>query len=146
VDDVGNSTALMQNFTNNSYYATMPVIDLNSNYAIAGKMDILSGRCGTQNLSMYNLSNITNMTNFTQTMNLSTCDQFLLSQNLSQNVSTDFSGDLTVLTQSNSIAISKSLLYAVIAPIFSLIITIVFVKELASILGSEIGIRTIASI
>jgi hypothetical protein len=60
--------------------------------------------------------------------------------------SADFSNDLTMIVQSAKVALSKSLLYAVVAPLFSLIVTIVFVKELASLLGSEIGLRTIASI
>jgi hypothetical protein len=155
VEDINQSSALMANFTNNSYYATMPVIDLNDNYAIAGKLDILSGRCG----NMTNITNVTgnvtgnetgnetgngtNMTNAT----VSNCEAFLAQQqNLTSNQSLDFSGDLTLISQTNSNTLAKSLLYAVIAPLFSLVITIVFVRELANILGSEIGIRTIASI
>ena len=92
-----------------------------------------------------NQTNSTNATNSTATF----CYNFLLSQalaNISTNTSVDFSGDLTRLTQMNNTAISKSLLYSVIAPIFSLIITVVFVRELANILGSEIGLKTIASV
>ncbi len=139
-EDLNVSTNAMENFTNNSYYATVPVIDLNDNYAIAGKLDILSGRCAEQN--------ITNMTNLS---NASACQEFMEQQNITnmtaqQNLSLDFTGDLTFITQSNNQAISKSLLYAVIAPLFSLLITVVFVKELAALLGGEIGLRTIASI
>lgn len=155
--DVDNATAAIGNFTNNSYYATTPVVDLNSNYAIAGKMDVLSGRC---NISNYNYTSAVqyayannqtaNLTNITGITNSSSyCAQFLLSQaeaNLTQNVTIDFSGDITQITQNDNAAISKSLVYSVIAPIFSLIITIVFVKELANILGSEIGLKTFASI
>ena len=55
----------------------------------------------------------------------------------------DFSGELTVIAQANSNAISKISLYSVFAPIFSLIITIVFIKELTNILGGEIGLSSI---
>ncbi|MFH1685341.1 MAG: hypothetical protein ABH983_03465, partial [Candidatus Micrarchaeota archaeon] len=132
--------------TNNSFYASMPVVDLNDNYAIAGKLDLMSGHCFDVNLS-----------------NSSACNQTLIDQGfrvntsnvsnitvwetvMPENLSTDFSGDLTLISQSNSRSIAKSLLYSVVGPIFSLIITVVFVKELASILGSEIGLNTIASI
>jgi hypothetical protein len=144
-----------ENFTNNSFYATLPVIDLNDNYAIAGKLDLLSGRCDPSNYT--NLTNSTNVSN-TTTM----CDDFfqanyLLSNTsnttnyttytfLLQNETIDFSGDLTLTVNKISNSLAKSALYAVLAPIFSLIITIIFVKELANLLGSEIGLRTIASI
>ncbi len=170
--DIDNATAIMANFTNNSYYATTPIVDLNSNYAIAGKLDVLSGRCDpnaynfTSIIAAMNQTNLTNQTgngtnqtgngtnstaNSTNTTNSTAqfCYNFLLSQalaNISTNASVDFSGDLTRLTQTNNTALSKSLLYSVIAPIFSLIITVVFVRELANILGSEIGLKTIASV
>lgn len=51
----------------------------------------------------------------------------------------DLSGELTMIIGSNATAISKALLYSVIAPIFSLIITVVFIKELTNILGGEIA-------
>ncbi|MFN7991764.1 MAG: hypothetical protein U0R44_06435 [Candidatus Micrarchaeia archaeon] len=150
-NDLNNSTAAVVNFTNNSYYATLPIVDLNGDYAIAGKLDILSGRCDP---SRFNITNETNVSNTT-----TLCDDFLQgqynltlnnstngTQSVYNNVTIDFSSDITRIAQSNSSTLSKSLLYAVIAPIFSLIITIVFVKELANILGSEIGLRTIASI
>jgi hypothetical protein len=156
--DVQNTTILMQNFTNNSYYATVPVVDLNGNNAIALKLDVLSGRCNqgmVNNLTYaYNATNDTNSTNMT--LNLTSCQVSMLQmQNLSLNLTNgsttslfanDFTGDLTMIVQGLKVALSKSLLYAVVAPLFSLIITIVFVRELASLLGSEIGMRTIASI
>ncbi len=152
--DIYNSSVLADNFTNNSFYATVPVLDLNSNYAIAGKLDLLSGRC---NPADYNIStwivfeNGTNVTYSTNVSNTTTmCDDYLLEQNWTSNVtagqSTDMSGDLTIILQSIGNSLAKSLLYSVVAPVFSLVVTIVFVKELANILGSEIGIKTIASI
>jgi len=140
VGDVQNTTAAVESFTNNTYYAAMPVIDLNGNNAIAAKLDLMSGRC---NVSMANLTNMTNMSNLTP------CQQMVSQfQNLSQssNMSVDFSGDLTLVSEAGRNALSKTLLYAVVAPILSIIITIVFVRELASLLGSEVGFRTIASI
>ena len=146
--EANQSAMLMENFTNNSFYATPPVIDLNDNYAIAGKFDILSGRCHPD---MFNITNTTNTTiNISNSSILMACNQTLADYNITnltaQNVSIDFTGDLTEITQTNNAAISKSLLYAVIAPIFSLLVTMIFVKELASLLGSEIGLKTIASI
>ncbi|MBN1169510.1 hypothetical protein JXA56_00655 [Candidatus Micrarchaeota archaeon] len=148
--EINQSAIIMENFTNNSFYATPPIIDLNNNYAIAAKFDILSGRCHPD---MFNTTstNLTNTTiNISNSSILMACNQTLADYNITnltaQNVSIDFTGDLTEITQSNNTAISKSLLYAVVAPLFSLLVTIVFVKELASLLGSEIGLKTIASI
>jgi len=121
--DVDAAIVSVQSFNNNSYYAPVPVVDLNDNYALAGKIDVLSGRCSQLNLS-----------------NVSQC------KNLTQNVTVDFSSDVTVVAQANTNALSKSLLYSVVAPLFSLLVTAVFVKELGSILGSEIGIKTLASV
>lgn len=140
--DVANATAVAGNLTNNSFYATVPILDLNGNYAIAGKLDLLSGRCDP---SQFNITNMTNVSNTT-----TVCDDFLQEQNLTsnvtQNMTIDFSGDLTKTIQKSGDSLAKSLLFAVVAPIFSIIITIVFVKELANILGSEIGLKTFASI
>lgn len=144
--DIQSSAMIMQNLTNNSFYQTMPVVDLNDNYAIAGKLDLMSGKCFDANLSeseMCNKSlidqgfriNVSNVSNLT-----------IWETVVPDDLSTDFSGDLTEVVQSNSSAMSKALLYSVVAPLFSLMVTIVFVKELASLLGSEIGLRTIASI
>ncbi len=127
--EIDNSSINMVNFTNNSYYAPIPVVDLNDNYAIAGKLDIMSGRCTNSSNSTGCLSQNISQENFTL-----------------ENLSVDFSSDLTVITQSNNVALSKSLLYSVIAPMFSLILTFVFVRELTSVLGSEITFKTIASI
>lgn len=146
VQEIANATTMMQNLTSNNYYATVPVIDLNDNYAIAGKLDLMSGRCSPAsfNFSLLNLTG--NMTNTTELDNRTYCDNFLIKQNLTQNVTVDLSGDLTMISQAGTNAVSRSFLYSVIAPIFSLIITIVFVREVALLLGSEIGLRTIASV
>ncbi|MFH0885196.1 MAG: hypothetical protein V1861_05805 [Candidatus Micrarchaeota archaeon] len=152
--DLLNTSIAVENFTNNSFYATAPVIDLNGNYAIAGKLDLLSGRCDPNdfNLSTWvTLENGTNVTHSTNVSNTTTmCDDYLLAQNWTSNVTSnykiDMTGDLTLIMQRGSDSLARSLLYSVVAPIFSLIVTIVFVKELANILGSEIGLKTIASI
>lgn len=144
---VDNATALMSNFTNNSYYATVPIMDLNGDNAIATKLDILSGRCGMQQISGINVSAL----NITTAANYTPCQSAMLqiqnaSQNGSMNYTIDFTGDLTLLTDAGKTALSQSLLYSVVAPIFSLIVTLVFVRELTSLLGSEVGLSTIASI
>lgn len=119
--DVESAVNYTKNFTNNTVYAAVPVIDLNNNYALAAKIDMMSGRC---NLPA-NTSNCLNLSNVNETY------------------VSEFMDDVTVLTQSTGNSISKVFLYSVFAPLFSLIITIVFVKELASILGGEIGLSTI---
>lgn len=125
-EDLQNATAAMSAFNNQSMYATVPVVDLNDNYAIAGKLDMMSGRCFGDGLA--NTSACANITaNYT-------------------GAAPDFSGELTVITQRNSTAISRVTLYSVFAPLFSLLITIVFVKEVGTLLGSEIGLASIASI
>ncbi|VVC04276.1 Uncharacterised protein [Candidatus Bilamarchaeum dharawalense] len=153
---INGSIDTMKNFTNNSYYATVPIIDLNNNYVLASKLDVMSGRCSFVrspfyiNGTMQNFSSTVvngSLVNITLAENGSSCDLLLYSQqNQTQNLSVDLSGDLTLISQSNNNAIAKSILYNVLAPIFSLIITIVFVKELAGILGSEIGIKSFTSI
>jgi hypothetical protein len=130
--DLVNASAQLDNFTNNSIYATMPVVDLNDNYAIAGKLDLMSGRCAN------NLSNSSLCQNYTAA--------YLSGSNSSEVPAPDFTGDLTVITQANSDSISKVLLYSVVAPILSLILTIIFVRELGEVLGSEVGLSTFSSI
>lgn len=152
--DIANTSIAVENFTNNSFYATAPVIDLNGNYAIAGKLDLLSGRCDPRDYNISTWVGLVNGTNVTLSTNVSNtttkCDDYLLAQNWTSNVTanyrTDMSGDLTLIIQDTGDSLAKSLLYSVIAPIFSLIVTVVFVRELANILGSEIGLKTIASI
>ena len=142
------SVDIMQNFTTNSYYATVPIIDLNDNYALAGKLDIMSERCSLEKSAFYINGTMQNLTlaDNTTNPNATACDFLLYGQNITKNVSVDLSGDLTIITQSNNNAISKSILYSVLAPLFSLMITIVFVKELSGILGGEISIKSFASI
>ncbi len=138
--EIANSTSMMVAFNNNSFYAPVPVVDLNSNYALAGKLDVMSGRCALPPLinATGNQTNMTNMSNATR----SACQNFT---NMS-GASTDFSGDITVVAGSTTNSLAKSLLYTVVAPLFSLLITAVFIRELGSLLGSEIGLRTIASV
>jgi len=147
MEDVDNSYFTMKNFTNNSFYASMPVVDLNGNYALAGKLDLMSGHCfGIENLSNSTACNQTLIDQGFRINTSNTSNVTVWETVMPENLSTDFTGDLTMISQSNSRSIAKSLLYSVVGPIFSLIITVVFVKELASILGSEIGLNTIASI
>lgn len=112
VEDVEAATAQLAAFNTNPAYATWPVLDLNNNYVIAEKLDNMSG---WSNITPGGSINITNE-------------------------STDFSGDLTYITKMNAQALGGVLSYAVIAPLFSLLLTAVFIKELTNILGGEIGI------
>ncbi len=138
--EIANSTLTVAAFNNNSFYAAVPVVDLNSNYALAGRLDVMSGRCAIPppvNVTG-NGTNITTITNATA----SACANFT---NMT-GASADFSGDITVATGATTNALAKSLLYTVVAPLFSLIVTAAFIRELGSLLGSEIGLRTVASI
>jgi hypothetical protein len=139
--DIANSTAMMAAFNSNSFYAPMPVVDLNSPAAIAYKLDVMSGRCPPPNLSMINATNQTNQSNC-----LAFANSTGLANTTSNLTSADFSGDITVVTGSTTNSLSKSLVYSVVAPLFSLLITAVFIKELGSLLGSEIGLRSFASV
>lgn len=113
------------NVSNNSYYSFVPIVDLNNNNAIAAKLDIMSGRCSG------NLSN-------------SSCAEYWNSSkilnstiNMSINSTADFSNHLGNSSAETNVAISKSLLYLLIAPVFSLLISAVFIKELTNLLGAE---------
>jgi hypothetical protein len=144
--DVEYSVSLMSVFTSNIFYQTMPVVELNDNYAIAGKLDLMSGKCFDANLTNLTLCNQTLIDHGFRINTSNVTNVTVWETVMPANMSVDFSSDLTQIVQSNNNAMSKSLLYSVVAPIFSLIVTVVFVKELASLLGSEIGLRTIASI
>jgi hypothetical protein len=93
VPALNETVANLTNLTNQSLYTTMPILDMNDNYAIAGKLD--------------------NMT------------------------TGDFTGDLTLATQQISNSISALSMFVLIAPLFSLIITIIFIKEVTDIFGGE---------
>jgi hypothetical protein len=118
--DVMIAAGYASNFTNNTKYATVPIVDLNNNYALAGKLDMMSGRCD-------NAANSSHCYNLTGN---------------STNYSAEFSQDLTLLIQTTGNSITKVFLYSAFAPLFSLILTIIFVRELAGILGGEIGLNT----
>ncbi|MGV8085350.1 MAG: hypothetical protein ACP5N9_03820 [Candidatus Bilamarchaeum sp.] len=130
-----NSSSLMRSFSNNSIYAPIPIIDLNNNYAIAAKLDLMSGRCSM------NFSNNSNCSRLNETMNLTAYNITNVS-----NTTIDFSGDLTVISGSNEDVLGKMLMYSLLAPIFSIIISMIFVRELGGLLGNEIGLKTFVAI
>jgi len=115
--DIANATANITAMNDNVFYSAVPVIDLTDNAALATKLDIMSGRCFDSNSS--ECLNAT--ANYTRE-------------------DVDFVGDLTVAVQVSSRATAKALMYLVVAPLLSLIITIIFVNELTKIMGGEIGI------
>ncbi len=84
---------MIENITNNSNYATVPIVDLNGSGAIGEKID-----------------------------------------NLTKG---DFTGDLAMSIESVSQSISSATLYVLFAPLFGLLITIIFIKEITDILGGE---------
>ena len=123
VEEVNAATANATVFNDKAYYSAAPIVDLNDDYALAGKLDVMSGRCFGSNSSL--------CTN--ETIGL-------------DREEVDFVGDITMIAQQNSITIAKVLLYLILAPLFSLIITIIFVKEMTRVLGGEIGLGTFKSI
>lgn len=130
VEDINTTIGNFTSFNNNSFYATVPVVDLNDNYAIAGKMDVMSGRC---------LGNVSEN---------SSCGQVLADFGLTDvnESEVDFTGELGVMSSKLTTSLSKTALYSVVAPLFSLIITIVFVKEVASVVGGEITLGIFSSV
>jgi len=114
--DIANATANITAMNDNIFYSAVPVIDLTDNAALATKLDVMSGRCFD--------SNSTECLNATAGYTRE---------------DVDFVGDLTVAIQISSVSTSKALMYLVVAPLLSLIITVIFVKELTKILGGEIG-------
>jgi hypothetical protein len=147
-----NATGVMANFTTNGLYATVPVVDLNGNYAIGGKLDLMSGRCAPGNQSG-NLSGLLpenttgNSTNSTSgsPAPASSCSNFTANM-IAPGNRADFTGDLTLVAQSNSDSLARVLLYSVLAPLLSLAVTIVFVNEAGKLLGSEIGLSSVINI
>lgn len=135
-DAVANATLAVGGFNNNSLYATEPVIDLNGNYAIAGKLDLMAGRCSG------NLSNSSACNNLT----FSGPGSGSLNSTGNSTYAADFTGDLTAVVQSNSDSLAKVAFYSVVAPLLSFLVTIVFVKEVGELLGAEIGLSVISSI
>ncbi|MFP3949612.1 MAG: hypothetical protein ACLFUZ_00760 [Candidatus Micrarchaeia archaeon] len=95
--DLNETEVSLAQMNNNTNYTTTPILDLNDNYAIAGKMD--------------------NMTNVT--------------------AGNDFTGDLTTSVQHLTYATSSLAIFIVLAPLFSFIITLIFIKEVTDIFGGE---------
>ncbi|MEM3075244.1 MAG: hypothetical protein QW590_00250 [Candidatus Bilamarchaeaceae archaeon] len=115
--DIENATANITAINNKVYYSAVPIVDLNDNYALAAKLDVMSGRCFD--------SSSENCQNATHGL---------------RREDVDFVGDMTIASQLSAIAIGKALMYLVVAPLLSLLITVIFVKEITKILGSEIGL------
>ncbi|HIH22943.1 TPA: hypothetical protein HA238_04400 [Candidatus Micrarchaeota archaeon] len=116
--EVALSVSSFASFNNNSAYAVVPLLDLNNNYAIASKIDNMSFSSALGNASGNTSSNNTS----------------------AGVVGIDLTGDISFSLQKSANAVSKLLFYSVIAPLISLLITIVFIKELTSVLGSEFSL------
>ena len=92
--DLNETETFFQNVTNQSLYATQPIVILsNESYGIGGRIDSMSDA--------------------------------------------DFSGDLTLSVQRLSDATSSLTIFILVAPIFSLILTLIFIKEVTEIFGGE---------
>ncbi|MEM4272371.1 MAG: hypothetical protein QXH30_02180 [Candidatus Bilamarchaeaceae archaeon] len=94
--------SLLLNITNKTQYSTLPILDLNDNYALAGKLD---------NMTALSPANATS--------------------------AADFTGDLTLSTQHITEATSSLVIFIIFAPLFSLVVTLVFIKEATDIFGGE---------
>lgn len=95
--DLNETTISLESMNNNTNYTITPILDLNDNYAIAGKLD--------------------NMTNATG--------------------GTDFTGEVTTSLQQLTSATSSLAIFIIIAPLFSIILTLIFIKEVTDIFGGE---------
>ncbi len=95
----------LESMNNNTNYTITPILDLNDNYAIAGKLD--------------NMTNITGSTGNATTSG------------------TDFTGDVTTSIQQLTTATSALAIFVLIAPLFSMIVTLIFIKEVTDIFGGE---------
>ncbi|MBD3397901.1 hypothetical protein GF412_01990 [Candidatus Micrarchaeota archaeon] len=95
--ELNGTTAGLESMNNNTNYTITPILDLNDNYAIAGKLD--------------------NMTNTT--------------------AGADFTGDVTTSLQQLTSATSSLTIFILIAPLFSIILTLIFIKEVTDIFGGE---------
>lgn len=101
-------------FLNNTAYETVPIIDLNSNDAIAEKLYNMSF-----SVSTVQTGNGTNMTNST--------------------ITTDFTGDLALLVQQTTAASAALFFYCVVVPLLALVATLVLIKELSQSFAGEIA-------
>lgn len=113
-DEIANTTANLSAINSRVYYSAVPIIDLNDNNALAAKLDVLSGRCFNSNSSACQ--------NATQGL---------------QRQDVDFVSDLGVAMQMISATTGKALVYLALAPLLSLLITAIFVKEITKIFGGE---------
>ena len=87
----------LESMNNNTNYTITPILDLNDNYVIAGKLD--------------------NMTN--------------------TSAGIDFTGEVTTSIQGLTTATSALTIFVLIAPLFSIIVTLIFIKEVTDIFGGE---------
>jgi len=116
-DDIQNATAIINATNHKVYYSAVPVVELNDSNAIGAKLDVMSGRCFDSSSQE--------------------CQQ--ATQGLNRQ-DVDFVGDLGAILQKVNIATGRGLVYLAIAPLLSLIITAIFVKEITKIFGAELGL------
>ncbi len=115
-EDIQNATANITEINNKTYYSAVPVIDLSDNNALGAKLDVMSGRCFDSDSPQ--------------------CQD--ATQGLERS-DVDFVGDLGFVFQQVSIATGRVLVYLIIAPLLSLLITVIFVKEITKTFGGEIA-------
>ncbi len=85
------------------------------------------------------MASITNNSNYTTIPIVDMNDNYVIAQKMDELSQNDFIGDLTLAHSKNSDALSKALLSAVFAPLFSLLITIIFIKGLGDILSGPMS-------
>ncbi len=115
--------SFVANYTNNTAYAPVPIIDLNSNYALAQKIDIMTGRCLGRDVN-------------------SSCPA--AEGNFSDSV--DFISDTTMVVQRLEEANAKLFLFVVLAHLTSLVISIIFIWEVSKLLGGELVSGVVRSV
>ncbi|MFA5049390.1 MAG: hypothetical protein WC501_00115 [Candidatus Micrarchaeia archaeon] len=82
---------------------------------------------------------ITNNSNYIVPPIVDMNDNYVIAQKIDQLSQNDFTGDLTIAHSKTSLALSKTMLSCVFAPLFSFIITIIFIKGFGDILSGPIS-------
>lgn len=88
------------------------------------------------NVTIANISNITNSSIYTVPI-IDLNDNNVIKERMDNMTTGDFTGDLTLATQQISASIASLSMFVMLAPLFSLLITVIFIKEVTDIFGGE---------
>lgn len=89
------------------------------------------------NTTIMNITNMTNSSLYATPLVLDLINNYAIAGRFDNMTTGDFTGDLTLAAQEISSAIASLSIFVLLAPLFSLIITIIFIKEVTDIFGGE---------